>query len=212
MADTRTHSVLSPPINTIGEFTCYAPFELVPGVTYRCSAVRTFAELEKRGTNVYTTFYQPKNIDTETYQIDSNLKASIVTLTSGAGEEIYVPDTYIQSYPGDSGVIYSNKVIVVKLGMMPDTVDTTYLVEAITDAVRRYVGVESIPEVATIPVIDAMTNAKHVQLEATRRSAIVNYVGYEEQITKLTNTNESLLEQNEKLLAIIEAHPELFNR
>lgn len=212
MADIRPHSVVTPPINATGVYTLYTPFATVPGVIYRCSAIRSFAELVKHGIDVYAVYYLPLNIDDDTYKIDVGLSASIITLVSGAGEEIYVPNTYLESYPGDSGILYSRKVVVIELGMMPDTVSVDHVLPLLADTIHKNVGVTSAPQVATVPYPGSVTHDEHIQLEASRRASILNYTTLAEDNVKLTATNAALLEQNTALLEIISAHPELFVR
>jgi hypothetical protein len=54
-----------------------------------------------------------------------------------------------------------------------------------------------------------VSHDQHVTLEASRRVAIQNYVSKDEQITKLTAQVTALQAANDKLMAVIAAHPEL---
>lgn len=210
LRDPSQHKVLTPPINTSGIFTLYLPFTLPTGVVYRCSAIRTFTELEKHGIDVYKTYYKPQDIAEDTYKVDLGLKASIVTLVSGAGEEVYVPNTYIESYPGDSGVRYSRNVLVVDVGLVPETTDLSYLKDLLVDLVHHNVGVTSTAEIVTAPYTGSVSHDQHVAWETARRAAIQGYVPLVEQLTAANAKIALLQEQNEELLGVISNHPELF--
>lgn len=213
MAETRDpsqHKVLTPPINTSGVFTLYLPFTLPAGVVYRCSAIRTFSELEKHGINVYEKYYKPMSISEDTYKVDLGLKASIVTLVSGAGEEVFVPNTYIESYPGDSGVRYSRNVIVIDVGLIPETTDISYIKDLAVDLVKHNLGVTSSVEIVTAPYTGSVSHDQHVTWETARRAAVQGYVPLVEQIVTANAKVSLLQEQNNELLAIISQHPELF--
>lgn len=213
MAETRDpsqHKVLTPPINTSGVFTLYLPFTLPAGVVYRCSAIRTFSELEKHGISVYEKYYKPMSISEDTYKVDLGLKASIVTLVSGAGEEVFVPNTYIESYPGDSGVRYSRNVIVIDVGLIPETTDISYIKDLAVDLVKHNLGVTSSVEIVTAPYTGSVSHDQHVTWETARRAAVQGYVPLVEQIVTANAKVSLLQEQNNELLAIISQHPELF--
>ena len=210
MADNRVHKLLTPPINTAGTYSVYSPFTLTAGEVYRCSAIRSFSELEKRGIDVYTTYYAPKSIDEDTYKGDAELKASMVTLISSTGEEVYVPNTYIESYPGDSGVEYQHNVIVLDVGMVPATVDIEYVLEELADLARKATGATTTAEIVSVPYSGTVDNPLHVTLETARRAALAEYVSKDEKIAELVKTNTELLDTNAQLVALIEAHPEIF--
>jgi hypothetical protein len=208
MAD-RIRKCITPPINASGIYTAYAPFTLPLNIVYRCDAIRTFKELAKRNIDVYTTYYAPFNLAENIYNEDAQLGASIVTLVSATGEFYYVPNTYIQSYPGSAGVRYDRKIMVVELGLMPSTIDLDYFIPIVQDLVKKNVGVENTPSVVIAPYNGTMSHDQHVTLEASRRVAIQNYVSKDEQIVKLQAQVTALQAANDKLMAVIAAHPEL---
>lgn len=205
----RVRGLITPPINTSGIFTLYTPFTLPTGVVYRCDAIRTFKELAKRGIDVFSTYYSPANLAESIYNEDAELGASIVTLVSATGEFYYVPNTYIQSYPGSAGVRYARKILVVELGLIPSTIDLDYFLPIMQDLVKKNIGVENTPSFVVAPYTGTVSHDQHVTLEASRRVAIQNYVSKDEQITKLTAQVTALQAANDKLMAVIAAHPEL---
>jgi len=197
MATERTRYLITPPPNTSGIFTVYAPFTLPANVVMRCTAIRTFKELEVRRINVYDTYYKPFGLSESIYKEDADVSASIITLAAGDGAEYFVPNTFIESYPGSSGVMYDRKVIVVELGLLPFTVSVDHLFPLIDDLVRKNVGVENKCRVAIAPYSGTVDHATHVQMENSRRVAIVSNKTLAEENDELKKLNADLRAQNE---------------
>lgn len=199
----RVRSLITPPVNASGIFTAYAPFTLPITQVYRCDAIRTFQELAKRGINVYETYYKDKGISEASCQVDADLRASIVTLVSSTGEFVYIPNTYIESYPGDAGVRYDRKVIICEVGLLPVTTDLDFLLPMVQDVIKTNAGVDNVAEYVTAPYTGVVTHDQHVQLEATRRVAIRNHVPLQEQISTLSTTNTALTKMNTDLTSVV---------
>ena len=208
MAD-RLRKPITPPINASGVFTAYAPFTLPINIVYRCDAIRTFKELIKKGINVYTTYYEPKGLSEATYQEDYDMSASIVTLVDGAGGFLYIPNTYIESYPGDSGVTYNRKILMIELGMLPTAMDVDYVFPLVQDLIHKNLGVANTASVVTAPFTGVITHDQHVTLEAARLVAIRNYKTIQEQLIETQKQLAAYQAQNNQLMAVIAAHPEI---
>lgn len=177
--------LVTPPVNTTGEFSCLTPYELIPGMVYKCHAIRTISELLTHGIDVYAEFYKPKNVEYAKYQDDHNKRASIVTLLSADNKYVFVPNTYIKSYPGMSGIPYSRKVVFIELGLVPDSIDLDYIIPVLTDAVTKAVGVKVEPKLGIVPYTGAVTHEQHIQLERTRRVNIQQHKTAEEELREL---------------------------
>lgn len=201
--------LVTPPINVSGEFSALPPYELEVGMVYRCHAIRTFAELAARNIDVYKDFYLPKKLEFSVYEEDLKLKASIITLLSADDNYVYVPNTYMESYPGMSGIAYDRKVLFIELGLLPDTINIDYMVPQLKDYVTKAVGVKANPRVGIIPYTGTVDHAKHIQLERTRRTTIQGYKTFEEQIRELSAQKDALQKTVDELTALIAAHPEL---
>lgn len=211
MAD-RIRKCITPPINASGIYTAYAPFTLPLNIVYRCDAIRTFKELIKKGINVYTTYYEPHGLSEAVYQADYDLNASIVTLVDGAGGFLYIPNTYIESYPGDAGVTYNRKVLVIELGMLPTQMDVDYIFPLVEDLVHKNLGVANNASVVTAPYTGVITHDQHVTLEAARLVAIRNYKTIQEQLVETKKQLAAYQTQNDQLMAVIAAHPEIVTK
>ncbi len=213
MADERVRALITPPIHASGVYSLFAPFTVSLEMIYRCHAVRSFDELVKRGINVYEEYYAPKELSEKIYKEDAAKGASIVTLISADQEYIYVPNTFIESYPGMAGLRYERKVMMLDLGPLPSNFQLDYLIDDMQDLVTKAVGVtEDKADInfATIPMSGTVSHEDHIQLEASRRAAIQLHKPLEVQLREQTERADALQEQNEQLLEVISAHPELF--
>lgn len=213
MAVERTRILITPPIHATGIYSLFTPFTVSLEMIYRCYAVRSFDELVKRGINVYEEYYAPNDLSEKIYKEDAAKGASIVTLISADQEYLYVPNTYIESYPGMAGLRYERKVMMLDLGPLPSTFQLDYLIDDIKDLVTKAVGVtEDKADInfATIPMSSTVSHEDHIQLEATRRAAIRLHKPLEVQLREQTERADALQEQNEQLLEVITSRPELF--
>lgn len=201
--------LVTPPVNVTGEFSALAPYELDAGMIYKCHAIRSFDELAARNIDVYKEFYANKELEYSIYQRDNELHASIITLLSAEDKYVYVPNTYMESYPGMAGIPYQRKVIFIELGLLPETININYMVPQLRDYVTKAVGVSANPRIGIVPYTGSIDHKQHIQLERTRRATIQGYTTFEEQIADLTKQKDALIKTVEDLTAIIAAHPEL---
>jgi len=213
MADARIRFLITPPVHTTGVYSLYSPWTVALTDVYRCHAIRSFDELIRKGIDVYADYYEPMGVSESIYKEDLALGASIVTLISAVNEYLYVPNTYIESYPGMSGIKYSRKCVLLDLGPLPDNFSITYLLDDIQSLIKKGAGVveEQVNiRMATIPMTTTVTHEDHIQLEATRRAAIQLHVPLAVQLSEQTARADALQEQNDLLLNVISEHPELF--
>jgi hypothetical protein len=153
-------------------FVLRAPFVASATIVYRVADVSTFEAMISRGQDPMTLVYTPAGLVAADYATDTAAGAAVITLMSDSATPIYVPDTYIDSYPNMAVAAHSWTVATVDLGILPDTYDTTRLTQAVQQAVSDYIGVESTVTIATVPTTDAVTQAEAVAAAAARAAAI----------------------------------------
>jgi hypothetical protein len=163
---------ITPPLGARGLFVLRAPFNAKATVVYRVTGERSFEDLINRGVDPMKLVYDPVSLVEADYQADVAAGAAIITLMSDSEKAIYVPDTYIDSYPNMGVVPHSWMVATVDLGILPDSYDLTRLTQSVKQAVSDYIGVESTVSVATIPTTDAVTQEQAVADAAARSAAI----------------------------------------
>lgn len=195
---------LSPPPNTEGLFIVNQPFTLDSSVIFKVEAIRTFPELARRGTDVYNEYYVPVGITKEDYLLDTDVNAAIVTFKSRDGQIVYIPNTYIESYPGQSGYVYNRNVVILDLNLVPDTVDITLLKDDLKSLVQASVGVEVDAEIVVMRYEGTVSEADHIRMEALRIGKIREATPLSQQVADLTKRNEELQAYTDSLVKILQ--------
>jgi hypothetical protein len=165
---------ITPPLRVKGVFSLRAPFVANPSTAYTVQAIRTFEEIRARNSDPMTLVYEPAGLTKEAYQSDMAAGAVIVTLMSATEKPIYVPDTYIESYPNMGNVEYSWLVCSMSLGALPDSFDTTLLESQIKSVVADFIGVAPTVNIGKAKLNEVVTSEQHAQLLAARKGAITN--------------------------------------
>jgi hypothetical protein len=200
---------LIPDISTSGVFTLTAPFNslLTANASYTCLAVRQLEDIIASGNDPYQMYYVPQGISQDQYNSDLALGVCIVTLQASSGAVVYIPSSYIASYPSKGGVPYTNLMLAVDLGAMPNYVDLTYLKQQITDLVKTTIGLTDVL-IQTV-VVSPTTNisaADHAVAEAARRANITNTVTPGAQVIALTAQLEAMQLAYANLEAFLQAN------
>ena len=194
---------ITPPINTEGVFTCHSPFELDTNLIFKCDAIRSFPELERRGIDVYDTYYKPYGLSSSIWEEDTKLNASILTLKGVDDTVVYIPNTYLESYPGMAGLAYAHNVIVLDVGLVPATIDVMRVAEEVKDTAKKGLGVEVEVKLDTMRYTGNITHEEHVLMETARRDALNKYTPIYEQLENYKLENETLRAKIDELIAII---------
>lgn len=163
---------LTPPLGTKGRYVVNAPFVTDPTTLYTCAAVRSFRDIRERGFDPFTEFYEPAGLTQEQYTADVEAGAAIITLTSDTQPVIYIPDTYILSYPNLEYVPYNHVILSLSLGMVPDYLDFSFLKDQVAAVCSDVIGVESNVNLHIAPTTDVVTSDQHDILETARLQAI----------------------------------------
>lgn len=168
---------VTPPIGAIGVYTLKAPWNTVAGMSYRCVSLRRAEELVKSGRDVFKTVYEPMGLTQETADLDAAQGMVLVGLLSTDGVRIYVPDTYIESYPDQSAVIYDYTVMSIDLGPQPSTVDLTMLLDEVKQLSADFTGID-IEDIAVYigrnQSNTVMTQEQYIAAEDARKLKLQN--------------------------------------
>lgn len=195
---------MTPPLLTKGRYTLINPFVAEPTVLYTCTALRTFAECEVAGEDVLTDVYLAKGLTQAQYTRDLADGALLVTLMSETEPPIFVPDTYIESYPNLTDVIYNHVVLTASLASVPDFLNFDFLKAQIASVVSDVIGVE--PEVKIVRAISSgvVTPEQHEAMEVGRLAAIRLRTTDRAKLIDLQNKVTRLEEQNRILVEILQ--------
>ena len=205
MAEERKRVSRVPPPHTAGVFLVYEPFQISNTAVYKCTAIRTFDELQLRNIDVYKTYYKPKGLSETIYQEDANMRASIVVLEGADLSELYIPSTYIKSYPGGDGLAYVNKIMVLDLGLMMADVPTSHVEVLMQDIVKQHIGVDTEVKTVSVPYIGSVSHELGVEMERVRIAAIRANKTIYQQLQETTAQLDATRKQNDELLALLQA-------
>ena len=194
------------PVNTTGLFKVKTPFTLAETVIFTVEASRTFPDLVRQNIDVYNEYYKPVGLEREEYLADATVNASILTFKSRDGQVVYIPDTYVESCPGLSGIAYQRNVMVVDLSFVPDYVDVSVMTKDVSDILTRTLGIDPKVEITTMEYEGKVTEEQHLQMEAARKRKIREAIPLSEQVTSLTNENKKLKELHNQMLEILKAN------
>lgn len=163
---------LTPSIPSKGRYTLKDPFVAVPTVAYSTIALRKFQDIEEEGINVFAEYYEPMGLTEAVYLSDAREGALIVTLVDDVGNFIYVPDTYILSFPNMGDVKYQHVVLSISLGALPEYVPLDALKQTLSGLTSDMIGVSNVVSEHIAPSRGVVTPENHELMEIARTAAI----------------------------------------
>lgn len=205
-------SNLIPAVGTKGKYTLLPPFDAAMALNtlYTLSATRQFDEIETFGENIYEQFYQPFMIEESKVATDRAAGAVIVTLMTANSKPLYIPSTYIKSYPDLSYHPYNQYIMVMSFGALPDDTLFDPTIQALKNTASEFLGVEPEINIASMPLNDVVTPEQSANLEAARQAAITNRSTDYAKVVELQGTN-ALLQQRITILEKIVKDKGLLN-
>lgn len=187
----------TPQLYAVGRWVVKSPFKLTTNTTYSCQAIRSLEDLVARDIDPYTTYYQPVGITKATYEADKDNLPNIITLMSDTAPTVYIPDTYITSYPSLDIVPYRHSVLSVALGPIPDTLALDDITAKVEDLVVNNIGVESTAQIHQAESTSlGVTTMEHQILENARRIKITDNTTDRSKIQALEDQVTALQERN----------------
>lgn len=197
---------MTPPLLTKGRYTLIDPFVAEGTVLYTCTALRTFPECEIAGEDVLNDVYIRKGLTEREYTRDLAANALLVTLMSDTQAPIFVPDTYIESYPSLSDVTYNHVVLTASLGSVPDFLNFEFLKAQMRAVVSDVIGVEPDVQIARAISTGVVTPEQHEVMEVGRLAAIKLRTTDRAKTLELQNKCIRLEEQNQILMQLLQDH------
>ena len=197
-----------PLLSAKGIYRLKAPFDaqLLANTSYECVALREMVDLLSTGTDVYAQYYEPYGLTEQEYQQDVTDGVVMCSLRTDGGIWLYVPSSYVLSFPGMSGVKYGVMLLGVMLGSIPETLDLTYLKSQIEQMVSSELGITSAVEEVIVSQIDILSKDEHLRLEAARKAKISAMSNAYTKSKKLETLNTQLMAKNEQLSQYILDH------
>ena len=169
-----------PSMHTAGKFVLKKPFVAKEEVRYSVTAIREFSDLYIRGIDVYERYYKSVGlIDNTTvngqvfdFTVEAKLRPAIVTLEGSDDTVIYVPSTYIESYPVQGDVVYSRLILSADLGALPDDVGLDSILQDVQDLIQATFGVKPDVRISRGYTDKQPTMDEHMILEQSRIGSI----------------------------------------
>lgn len=162
----------TPPIDRYGRYQLRNPWSADPGKVYICEAIRSYPDCEERGLDVLNDIYIANGLTESEYNDDLAVDPNIITIMADDGETIYVPDTYVASYPNMADITYSHVVLSASIGPLPDYVPLAVLQSKISSLCSDVIGQAPEVNINKAPHAGAITPDQHEGMEAARTAAI----------------------------------------
>ena len=194
-----------PPLESYGLFTVRTPYTVSPTTLYRVTAHRTYEEIGAAGLDPFQLSYAPVGLSKDSLQSDRVNGAIIVTLQSLTDKPIYIPSTYILSYPGMDYKPYSRLIGSVDMGALADDFDVALLAATITSAVSDRIGITPTVEWHKSPHTGSVSLTRHKELEEARQAAIRSRTTDHSEVIRLTKIVSDQVDYIARLEEIIES-------
>lgn len=162
----------TPSIYARGKYEVLVPFVLVPDVSYTCIAVRSFRDVQAEGIDIYSAYYEPRNVPRAKYDSDRVNAVSLVTLAADEHPQLVIPTSFIQTVPLSVGTGFSRMVLGVDIGILPDSVPVDYLKAEVAALISDLTGLHGEVTTFTAPVTGLLTPEQAEQFEQNRLAAI----------------------------------------
>lgn len=196
----------TPTMNTSGMFTLVTPFAAASDLVYKVIAIRSFDDIYKLGVDVYSKYYKPMGlIDDGTgtgfnFASEVAQNANIITLMSEDGKIVYVPDTYIASYPKLDTIPYQQVVLSLSLGPLPTTLDVQPLLNEVKDLVSARYGIQNpIASIHAVTDSIAVTPSQHATITQVR---LGNIQTVETPYTEMIKMQAQIIELKQTITAL----------
>jgi hypothetical protein len=196
---------LIPPIGTSGVFRLKSPFAalLRSNTSYRCDAVRRFADIYEQGIDPYTSYYAPHGLSKQQFDNDVGAGNCIVSLASSGDHWVYVPSSYIEAFPNQGGITYQGIVVGVPLGAVPTYMDLSAVCQALQNVVRDMMGINAVASQVAVTAVENVRVEDHNAIMAARAHYIENATTDSAKAKNWENQYRALKQQYDQLAAYV---------
>lgn len=161
----------TPPLNAAGIFQLSEPWRTEPNTVYVADAISGFSALEQHGVDVYKEYYLPKNVSKADYESDLINDINIVTLISDTAPTIFVPDSYIISFPRSTNVSYNQVYLNFAAGLLPDGFNLDSVIAEAAAIIADRIGTDKVDgKMMVMPSEGIVDMNKHQKMETARRA------------------------------------------
>lgn len=191
-----------PMLGAKGIYKLKTPFDkdLLANVMYTCIAIRQLRDITAAGGDPFTDYYAtPHSIDSSVYNADVANGVSIISLQAEDNSIVYVPSSFLASYPDAGGVPYRVMLLSINLGAIPDALDLSPIIQKITDDVKDIVGVQSTVRAVAASNTTLLDTATAQNTEAARQANITNSTTDFSKLQQVTAQRDAALQKVQEL-------------
>lgn len=191
----------TPQIDATGVYTVKEPFVIADGDIYKCEGIYGFEALESMCIDIFACYYEPVDLTIEELAEDRNNNVNIVTLIPvNGGPALHIPSSYILTVPVSSVIPYNRLIVSLDLGLLPDELELSSMMEAIRDAASDITGVLPKVKLHRVAVSGGIDPTKHKLLETNRKLAQRYRNTAHSEVKKLVD----LIAKKEEYIALME--------
>lgn len=198
-------NLIIPTIGESGYYTLKPPFDasMIPNTVYTCQGIRRIGEYLAYNEDVFTDVYVKNGLTEADFQKDQASNMYIVSLQSETGQWIYVPASYIESYPIMNGVKYQNFMLGVSLGALPVNLDLTAIQGLVSNVIYQNLGITPKIVLTALSKPVLVDTAQHETIQNARlvraTQKLTDYGRWQQTVTQL----QQAVEQIQQLEAFI---------
>ncbi len=192
---TRDTQEIVPTVGMAGYFTLSAPYTALVRemVEYTVTGVISIAGAIADGLDPLNDIYLEHGDTEANFNIDAAANHCLVTMQSGEGDVVTVPNSSLILIPQADGVPYSNVVLGISLSAIPEDLDLTALETELSDLIFDRIGVRSTVFSTTVGGTSILTHDQHAAVEAARVANIESDLSMRTQNTQLQDINAALI-------------------
>jgi hypothetical protein len=197
---------MTPIMHARGKWELLDPYRTLikDDVSYTCNGINDFGKVLAEGINIFEAYYKPYGLTLEQYNSDRVNGTSLVTLKSDDYADVLVPTTYIKVAPTTVTSGFSRMVMGLDVGVIPDTLDLTYVQEEVKELFTALTGLTDITvTMYTAPMTGILTPEQAASFEANRLAAVENrqtFFAKVEDLQRQLNTEKSIRQRYEQLI------------
>ena len=190
-----------PEIGSKGVYTFKAPYDSLTNnqTELECVSVRKMTDALSAGENVFAKYYKPYKLTQVEYDADLNADITLVNLQASIGRFVYVPNSYIASYPDVSGIRYRVMALAVELGAVADTTNLTPLIDDLKALIRSRIGILPTIQEVSISQPALVQYVDHERLEQARIGRITVETSLQVRYDTVVRERDELIRKNKIL-------------
>ena len=197
-----------PTVGSAGVYKFATPFDTLAAVgeIYSCQSIRKLSEIFANNEDPKSDIYDKYGLDEATFLLHKQVDIEIAALRSEKGHWLYVPVSFIQSYPDPNGIEYRGVALSILLPAIPVAQDLEYVTDTLKQATTSMLGMNCTIKKAFTTRPLAVGSDKHKSLMIERKLRIAGNTNYFGMYTAMKVERDALAVKVAELESYILAH------